>query len=308
MVAALLTDLFETHRPHLLSVAYRLTGSVVDAEDAVQESWLRLAVARQHEIEDLRAWLTTVVSRICLDRLRSAAARREQYVGQWLPEPIVTSAQPSSAPDPLAAVVRKQDARFAALVVMDTLTPPQRVAFVLHDGFAVPFDEIADILGVSVEAARALASRARKALAHSPEPVTDAEHNAAVQQLLEALYRGDVNAVVAALHPDVRTIGDAGGTTATAINVVAGVDKNARLWLGLRTRHGFDDPAVYESGAFEFVLVNGQLGILVHERASEQGRPGTPPRVYGFTVRDGKVWGVYDLVNPAKLEGLRLPH
>ncbi|WP_330183578.1 RNA polymerase sigma factor SigJ [Nocardia sp. NBC_01503] len=308
MVAALLTDLFETHRPHLLSVAYRLTGSVADAEDAVQESWLRLAVARQHEIEDLRAWLTTVVSRICLDRLRSASARREQYVGQWLPEPIVTSPLPSSTPDPLAAVVRKQDARFAALVVMDTLTPPQRVAFVLHDGFSVPFDEIADILGVSTEAARALATRARKALAHTPEPVTDTEHDAAVQQLLEALYRGDVDAVVAALHPDVRTIGDAGGTTATAINVVAGVDKNARLWLGLRTRYGFDDPATYQAGAFEFVLVNGQLGMLMHERASENGRPGTPPRVYGYTVRDGKVWGIYDLVNPAKLKGLRLPH
>ncbi|MCU1646374.1 MAG: sigma-70 family polymerase sigma factor [Nocardia sp.] len=308
MVAALLADLFESHRAHLLSVAYRLTGSVADAEDAVQESWLRLAVARQYEIEDLRAWLTTVVSRICLDRLRSATARREQYVGQWLPEPIVTSPLPSSMPDPLAVVVRKQDARFAALVVMDALTPPQRVAFVLHDGFTVPFDEIGDLLGVSTEAARALATRARKALAHTPEPVTDTEHIAAVQQLLEALYRGDVDGVVAALHPDVRTIGDAGGTTATAMNVVAGVEKNARLWLGLRTRYGFDEPAQVGAGAFEPVLVNGQLGLLVHERASWDGHPGTPQRVYGFTVSDGKVWGIYDLVNPAKLKGIRLPH
>ncbi|MET9488431.1 RNA polymerase sigma factor SigJ [Nocardia sp. NPDC006630] len=308
MVAALLADLFETHRAHLLSVAYRLTGSVADAEDAVQESWLRLAVARQYEIEDLRAWLTTVVSRICLDRLRSATARREQYVGQWLPEPIVTSPLPSSMPDPLAAVVRKQDARFAALVVMDVLTPPQRVAFVLHDGFAVPFDEIAELLGVSTEAARALATRARKALAHLPEPVTDTEHNAAVQQLMEALARGDVDGVVAALHPDVRTIGDAGGTTATAMNVVAGVEKNARLWLGLRSRYGFDEPVQPEAGALEPVLVNGQLGLLVHERASWNGHPGTPQRVYGFTVTGGKVWGIYDLVNPAKLKGIRLPH
>ncbi|WP_327143529.1 RNA polymerase sigma factor SigJ [Nocardia sp. NBC_01327] len=307
MVAALLADLFETHRAHLLSVAYRLTGSVADAEDAVQESWLRLAVARQYEIEDLRAWLTTVVSRICLDRLRSATARREQYVGQWLPEPIVTSPLPSSMPDPLAAVVRKQDARFAALVVMDALTPPQRVAFVLHDGFTVPFDEIGELLGVSTEAARALATRARKALAHMPEPVTDTEHDTAVRQLLEALYRGDVDGVVAALHPDVRTIGDAGGTTATAMNVVAGVEKNARLWLGLRTRYGFDDQE-QSAGAFEPVLVNGQLGLLVHERASWNGHPGTPQRVYGFTVSGGKIWGIYDLVNPAKLKGIRLPH
>ncbi|QLY31637.1 RNA polymerase sigma factor SigJ [Nocardia huaxiensis] len=307
MVAALLADLFESHRPHLLSVGYRLTGSVTDAEDAVQESWLRLAVARQHEIEDLRAWLTTVVSRICLDRLRSAATRRERYVGQWLPEPVVTSPLPSSTPDPLAAVVRKQDARLAALVVLDTLTPPQRVAFVLHDGFSVPFDEIGDILGVSTDAARQLAVRARKAAARAPEPVTDDEHNAAVQALLEALYRGDVDAVVAALHPEIHTVGDAGGTTATAINVVAGVEKNARLWLGLRRKYGLDDVSQIGAGEFEFVLVNGQLGMLIHERAPRDGIPGSPLRVYAFTVRDGKIWSIYDLVNPAKLTGIRLP-
>ncbi|MFE6863020.1 sigma-70 family RNA polymerase sigma factor [Nocardia sp. NPDC057668] len=307
MVAALLADLFEGHRSHLLSVAYRLTGSVADAEDAVQEGWLRLAVARQSEIEDLRAWLTTVVSRICLDRLRSAAVRREQYVGQWLPEPIVTSAAPSSTPDPLAALVRKQDCRFAALVVMDALTPPQRVAFVLHDGFGVPFDEIAGVLDISVEAARQLAVRARKALAHTPEPVPDEEHNLAVQQFLEALLRGDVNSVIAALHPDARTIGDAGGTTGTAINIVEGAEKNTRLWLGLRARYGFNDPERL-AGGFEPVLVNGQLGMLIHERASENGYPGTPMRIYGYTVRDGKVWGIYDLVNPAKLTGVRLPN
>ncbi|GAB4582938.1 RNA polymerase sigma factor SigJ [Nocardia sp. IFM 10818] len=306
MVAALLADLFESHRPHLLSVAYRLTGSVTDAEDAVQESWLRLAVARQHEIEDLRAWLTTVVGRICLDRLRSAAVRREKYVGQWLPEPIVTSALPSSSPDPLAAVVRKQDARFAALVVLDTLTPPQRVAFVLHEGFAVPYDEIAEILDISTEAARQLAARARKAFARTPDPVPDEEHAAVVGQLLAALNSGDVDAVVALLHPEVHTVGDANGTTSTAINVVSGPEKNARLWLGLRTKLGFDVPE--RASGFEFVLVNGQLGVLVHERAPEHGYPGNPMRVYGFTVHEGKVWGIYDLVNPAKLSGIRLPH
>lgn len=307
VVAALLADLFESHRPHLLSVAYRLTGSVTDAEDAVQESWLRLATAPQYEIEDLRAWLTTVVSRICLDRLRSAAARRETYVGQWLPEPIVTGPTPSSTPDPLAAVVRKQDARFAAMVVLDTLTPPQRVAFVLHDGFSVPFDEIGDILGVTTEAARQLATRARKALARSPEPVADPEHGAAVQQLIEALYSGDLEKVVAALHPDVRTIGDAGGTTKTAINVVSGAQKVARFFLGLRRKLGFDNPSGFEAGVFEPVLVNGQFGILVHEREPGEDHEGNQRRVYGFTVQDGKVWGIYDLANPAKLRGIRLP-
>ncbi|MEC3955258.1 RNA polymerase sigma factor SigJ [Nocardia sp. CDC153] len=309
MVAALLADLFETHRPHLLSVAYRLTGSVSDAEDAVQESWLRLSVARQSEIEDLRAWLTTVVGHICLDRLRSAAVRREKYVGQWLPEPVVTAVTPSSTLDPLAAVVRKQEFRFAALVVLDTLTPPQRVAFVLHDGFSMPFSEIADILDVSVDSARQLAARARKAVAAGPAAVSDDEHNAAVQQLLKALSSGDVDAVVAVLHPEVRTVGDGGGQVSTAINVVAGVDRNVKLWTGLFRRFGlFDLDRIGPDRELEPVLVNGQFGILAHERAPHDGIPGSPPRVYAFTVRDGKVWGVYDVVNPAKLGGVRVPH
>ena len=307
MVAALLADLFESHRAHLLSVGYRLTGSVADAEDAVQESWLRLATTRQSEIEDLRAWLTTVVSRICLDRLRSAAKRRESYMGQWLPEPIVTGVTPSTMVGPLESLVRKQDCRFAALVVLDTLTPPQRVAFVLHDGFSVPFDEIAELLEVTPDAARQLASRARKALAASPEPVSDAEHVAAVQRLLEALYSGDVDAVVAALHPESEFVADTGGTTRSAPNLVSGPERIARLALGLLRKYGID-PAEFgraDSTEVEFVSVNGQLGLLLHERAPHDGYPGSPARVLGFTVTDGLVRGTYDLANPAKLTGVR---
>ncbi|QIS17521.1 RNA polymerase sigma factor SigJ [Nocardia terpenica] len=305
MVAALLADLFESHRAHLLSVAYRLTGSVTDAEDAVQESWLRLATARQYEIEDLRAWLTTVVSRICLDRMRSAASRREHYVGQWLPEPVVTSPTPSSTPDPLETVVRKQEFRLAALIVLDTLTPPQRVAFVLHDGFGVPFDEIAGILDVSADAARQLATRARKAVAHTPEPVADTTHVAAVQRLLAALASGDIAAVVAALHPDAEFVADAGGTTRTALKAVVGAEKFARLALSLLTRFDLDlsEP---NSVDFEFVNVNGQLGLLLAERAPRGDVPGSPTRVVGFTVRDGRVGGAYDLSNPMKLTGVRV--
>ncbi|WP_227984504.1 sigma-70 family RNA polymerase sigma factor [Nocardia spumae] len=309
MVAALLADLFESHRAHLLSVGYRLTGSVADAEDAVQESWLRLAGAHQSDIEDLRAWLTTVVSRICLDRLRSAAARRENYVGQWLPEPIVTAVAPSRQPDPLESVVRKQDCRFAALVVLDALTPPQRVAFVLHDAFSVPFDEIAELLDVSPEAARQLAVRARKALAHSPDPVSDADHVAAVQRLLVALAAGDVDAVVAALHPDSVFIGDTGGTAKTAARAILGPDRIARFALGLIRMYRMDPSELSptESTQFEFVSVNGQLGLLMHERAPRDGAPGSPARVIGFAVRDGLIWGTYDIANPGKLGGIRLP-
>ncbi|WP_309234711.1 sigma-70 family RNA polymerase sigma factor [Nocardia sp. XZ_19_385] len=298
MVAAFLADLFESHRAHLLSVAYRLTGSVSDAEDAVQESWLRLAGVHQSEIDDLRAWLTTVVTRICLDRLRSAAARREAYVGQWLPEPVVTGMTASRAPDPLDQVVRKQECRLAAMVVLDTLTPPQRVAFVLHDGLSVPFDEIADILGISADAARQLAVRARKAVAGVPEPVPDAEHEAAVRRLLDALSAGDVAAVTAALHPNSRMVGDANGTTSTAVNVIDGAERIARFLLGLTAKYDLGD-AENATMHYEFALVNGQLGLILK-------RDDGPARVVGFTVSDGTVWGTYDHANPAKLSGVRL--
>ncbi|MEU0872842.1 RNA polymerase sigma factor SigJ [Nocardia brasiliensis] len=301
MVAALLAGQFESHRAHLLSVAYRLTGSVGDAEDAVQESWLRLAGAHQSEIDDLRAWLTTVVSRICLDRLRSAAVRRESYVGQWLPEPVVTGRTRSSTPDPLEIVVRHQDYRLAAMVVLDSLTPPQRVAFVLHEGLSVPFTEIAQLLDVSPEAARQLAARARKAVAHTPPPVPDAEHEAAVHRFLDALGSGDVRAVAAALHPDSIVIGDADGTTSTAINVVQGADRIARFYLGIVRKYGMTPDAADPMFTAELVSVNGQLGVAV--TAADEDRPA---RVIGFTIRDGLVWGTYDLANPAKLTGVRL--
>src|ERR1700761_8845276 len=154
---------FEALRPHLMSVAYRLTGTVADAEDIVQEAWLRWA-RQDNAIADLRAWLTTVVSRLGLDRLRSAAHRRETYTGNWLPEPVVTGLPDSHEPDPLSEVVAQEDARFAAMVVLERLSPDQRVAFVLHDGFAVPFADVAQVLGTSEAAARPLASRARKAV------------------------------------------------------------------------------------------------------------------------------------------------
>ncbi len=295
MVSPFLADLFESHRTHLLSVAYRLTGSVGDAEDAVQESWLRLAGVHQSEIDDLRAWLTTVVSRICLDHLRSAAVRRETYVGQWLPEPIVTT--PTRTTDPLDVVVRDQDSRMAAMVVLDALTPQQRVALVLHDSLDVPFDEIAAIIGVSPDAARQLAVRARKAAAKAPEPVADEVHDAAVRRFLAALATGDVAAVAATLHPDATFTADAGGTTKTALNVVEGADRIARLALGLWRKH------LLEAGLeLTPAAVNGQSGLVLTDPNSPFGRP---VRVIGFAVREGKVWAAYDFANAAKLSGAR---
>src|SRR5690242_9153654 len=182
---------FEELRPHLLAVAYRLTGTFADAEGIVQDAWIRWA-ANRAPIVDLRAWLTTVVSRLGLDRLRSASHRREAYFGEWLPEPVVTRFDGN---DPLTVVVAGEDARFAAMVVLERLTPDQRVAFVLHDGFAVPFPEIAEVLGVSSASARQLASRARRAVADVPPAVPADTHNEVAGALMAALAAGDLEAV-----------------------------------------------------------------------------------------------------------------
>jgi RNA polymerase sigma-70 factor (ECF subfamily) len=292
-------DAFEAERPRLLNVAYRLTGSVADAEDAVQEAWLRLDRTTA-VVDNLQAWLTTVVSRICLDRLTSAAARRETYVGQWLPEPLVTPLDPTG--DPLEAVVRDEANRMAALVVLDVLPPDQRVAFVLHDAFGVPFDQIAAVLSIEPANARQLASRARKAVADPPPPVPAEEHLAAVGRFLAAMATGDLDAVLATLHPDALAMGDAGGTTSTALNVIHGADKVARFFLGLLRRYGDDSLA-----AMQPVLVNGELGVASTGWTGATSRLSSPARVAGFTVRDGLVYAAYDLANPDKLRGVRLP-
>ena len=294
-------EAFEIERPRLLNVAYRLTGSVVDAEDAVQDAWLRLERAdADTPPSNLQAWLTTVVSRLCLDRLGSAAKRRESYVGQWLPEPVVTTYDATD--DPLTALVRDEDARFAALVVLEVLPPAQRVAFVLHDAFDVPFDEIAEILDVDPANARQLASRARKAVAEPPPPVSDEQHLAAVSRFVEAMATGDLDAIIATLHPDALVMGDANGTTSTAVNVIHGAEKFARFYLGLMNRYG---PQALEG--MVPVLVNGQLGFFTAGWTGETAKQSSPSRVAAFAVRDGKVWATYDIANPDKHAGVRLP-
>jgi RNA polymerase sigma-70 factor (ECF subfamily) len=295
-----LVDAFETHRRHLVSVGYRMTGSVADAEDAVQESWLRLQDADADAIVDLRAWLTTVVGRLCVDHLRSASVRRESYVGQWLPEPVVTPLAGTATADPLDVVVRDEDARLAAMIVLDSLGPDQRTAFVLHDGFGVPFDVIAGVLDTTVANTRQLASRARRTVAAADVPADDPDHDAAVERLVVAMASGNLDAVLDALHPDALVIGDAGGTTRTAVNVVHGADRFARFFLGLIGRYG---PAAL-AGA-EPVLVNGRLGFILPGSPGDDTHPGFPRRVQGFTVRNGKVWAAYDFANQSKLTGIR---
>jgi RNA polymerase sigma-70 factor, ECF subfamily len=287
---------FEALRPHLMSVAYRLTGTVVDAEDIVQEAWLRWnSAGPRGSIADLRAWLTTVVSRLGLDRLRSAAHRRETYTGNWLPEPVVTG---FDGADPLSAVVAGEDARFAAMVVLERLSPGQRVAFVLHDGFAVPFAEVAQILGTNEAAARQLASRARKAITAEPPPTPDPSHNEVVGKLMAAMADGDLDAVVALLHPDVTFTGDSDGKAPTAVQVLRGADKVVRFMFGLAQRYG---PSMFT--AYELGLVNGELGIYTAGCPASDGYHEMLPRITAMTVRDGKVCALWDIANPDKFTG-----
>jgi RNA polymerase sigma-70 factor, ECF subfamily len=295
---------FEALRPHLMAVAYRLTGTVADAEDIVQEAWLRWdgqGPTRRTAIDDLRAWLTTVVSRLGLDRLRSAAHRRETYTGNWLPEPVVTGLDRA---DPLAAVVAREDARFAAMVVLERLSPDQRVAFVLHDGFAVPFAEVAGVLGTSEAGARQLASRARKAVTADPPPKPDPSHDEVVGRLMAAMAAGDLDAVVSLLHPDVTFNGDSNGKAPTAVQVIRGPDKVVRFMLGLAQRYG---PAMFTS--YQLGLVNGELGIYTAGCPASDGYRGMMPRIMALTVRDGKVCALWDVANPDKFTGspLRRP-
>ncbi|HYR16835.1 MAG TPA: sigma-70 family RNA polymerase sigma factor [Mycobacterium sp.] len=295
MATTAFVDEFEALRPHLMAVAYRLTGTVADAEDIVQDAWLRWSSAEPESIIDLRAWLTTVVSRLGLDRLRSAAHRRETYVGEWLPEPVVTG---FDGDDPLAAVVAGEDARFAAMVVLERLNPDQRVAFVLHDGFAVPFGEIAEVLGISEASARQLASRARRAVASAPPSVADETHNEAAGALMAALAAGEMDAVVRLLHPDVTFTGDSNRRAPTAARVIHGPDKVARFLFGLARRYG---PEWLSTN--QLAMVNGQLGSYTRGAAARDSYPAMTPRVTAMTVRDGKVCAIWDIANPDKFSG-----
>ena len=307
LVEGAAADVFERERPYLLSVAYRLTSSWADAEDAVARAWPRWAVAASDETDPVRvprAWLTRAVSRQALDHLRSAQVRREQYVGPWLPEPLVTAAPAAGgpgggpgggpAPDPLDVVVRDESVRLAFLVVLDTLTPEQRVAFVLHDVLDLPFREVADVLGCEEATARQHASRARRRVAEAdPEPRAPAgEVAVVVERLAAALATGDVEGVAMLLAPDVVAVSDGGGIVAAARRVVRGVDHVSRFLASLPTRYAPDL-------TIEPVLVNGDLGW--HARQTPR-LPHHPEQVVvTFALREGRISAVYNVSSPEKL-------
>jgi RNA polymerase sigma-70 factor, ECF subfamily len=284
----LLAEHFEESRTHLRAVAYRMLGSVSEADDAVQESWLRLGRSDTDQVENLPAWLTTVVARVCLDILRSRKSRREEPLGAHLPEPIVSS---EDGLDPEHEALLADSVGLALLVVLETLTPPERLAFVLHDMFAVPFDEIAPIVGRSPAAARQLASRARRRVrGAAPAPDADvARQREVVDAFLAAARDGDFDALLAVLDPDVVLRVDRGPTPPGAsreVRSAAAVIEETRTFASL-------------AASARPALVNGAAGIVVAPR-------GRPIAVAGFTVAHGKIVEIDLLADPTRLRELDL--
>jgi RNA polymerase sigma factor (sigma-70 family) len=284
----LLADRFEANRTHLRAVAYRMLGSVSEADDAVQESWLRLSRTDSSAVENLGGWLTTVVARVSLDMLRARKSRREVTLGPHLPEPIVSSAD---GVDPEHEALLADSVGLALLVVLEKLSPAERLAFVLHDMFAVPFDEIAPIVGRSPAAARQLASRARREVrGTTPEPDTDpARQREVADAFLAAARDGDFDALVALLDPDVVLRVDSGPSRLRPSREVRGAREVAKQAFAFRRLARFTRPA----------LVNGAVGYVV-------APGGRPFAVAGLTVADGKVVEIDILADRARLRELDL--
>jgi len=283
----LLSKEFELHRPHLRAVAYRMLGSMTEAEDAVQESWLRLARTDAEAVSNLGGWLTTVVARVALDMLRARRSRHEDYIGSWLPEPIVSV---ETGEDPEHEALLADSVGLALLVVLDTLTPAERLAFVLHDMFGVSFEEIAPIVDRTPAAARQLASRARRRVrGATPSPDPDlAQQRRVVDAFLAASRAGDFEALVAVLDPDVVFRVDGGGVPPRARPPVVGAEAVARQVLTRGSRFApFARPAI----------VNGAAGLVIVPVAE-------PIAVVGFTVAGGRIAEIDLVADPAKLRGL----
>ncbi|HLM29201.1 MAG TPA: sigma-70 family RNA polymerase sigma factor [Acidimicrobiales bacterium] len=283
----LLADRFEEHRTRLKAVAYRLLGSLSEAEDAVQQAWLRLTRADTDEIVNLGGWLTTVVSRICLDMLRSRQARAEEAFDTHVPDPIVTSADWL---DPEHEAVLADSVGVALQVVLDRLNPPERLAFVLHDMFAVPFDDVATLAGRTPDSVRQLASRARRRVADSaPIPDKDvARQRDTVDAFFAAARGGDFEALVAVLDPDVVLHADGGRPEVSAL--VRGAATVAKRAIMFRAPAATVVP----------VLVNGAAGVIVVV-------DGKPTSLMAFTVRDGRIAQIDSIADPDRLASLGLP-
>jgi RNA polymerase sigma factor (sigma-70 family) len=286
-----LAQRFEEHRSHLRAVAYRMLGSISEADDALQEAWLRLNRSDTSEIENLGGWLTTVVGRVCLDILRSRRSRREGPLGVHVPEPIVSRADEI---DPEREALLADSVGLALLVVLETLSPAERLAFVLHDMFSVPFEEIASIVGRSPTAARQLASRARRRV-QGAAPAPDADltrQREVVDAFLAAARDGDFDALLAVLDPDVVLRSDGGLVRPGLTREVRGAATVAEqaLTFSKFIRSARTRPA----------LVNGAAGVV------SWSPDGQPFSVMAFTIRQGKIVEIDILADPEHLDQLDL--
>jgi RNA polymerase sigma-70 factor, ECF subfamily len=285
-----LTERFEQDRTRLRAVAYRMLGSFAEAEDAVQEAWLRASKSDASGVDNLGAWLTTIVARVCLNALRSRRARREEPMGVHVPDAIISRADGTSPEDD---VLLADAVGLALQVVLEELTPAERIAFVLHDMFGLSFDEIARVVGRSPATARQLASRARRRVrgADAPAPDPDlASQREVVDAFFAAAHHGDLDALVAVLDPDVVVRTDGGAAFAELSGVRRGAANVARQTLAIA------NPAVPKLP----VLVNGAPGVVVIA-------DGQLFAVMGFTVSNGKVVEVNAILDPERLRTLDLP-
>lgn len=283
------TEQFEDNRAHLLGVARRMLGSATEADDAVQEAWLRLSRTATEDVRNMRGWLTTVVSRVCLDMLRARQARREEFGDGWMPEPILTV---DTCGDPEQETLMAESVGLALLVVLETLSPSERLAFVLHDMFGVSFEEIAPIVERSVPATRQLASRARRRVQGAPErEAADRVRQArVVEAFLEASRNGDFEALLAVLDPNVVFRGDAGLSGLPVPAELRGADRVARLVLARGTPTApLGRPAIVNGRPGAIVVRNQRLIAAV-----------------AFTIEGDRVVAMDLVVDPVKLDAVRI--
>ncbi|MEY9989667.1 RNA polymerase sigma-70 factor (ECF subfamily) [Streptomyces sp. V4I8] len=285
------TDVFEEHRPVLLGVAYRMLGRVADAEDVVQEAWLRWTNADRSEVREPRGYLVRITTRLAIDRLRQVKARGETYIGPWLPEPYVTDFG-DTVPDTAERAVLADSVSLAVLVVLESLSPLERAVFVLREAFGYPYAEIANMLDRGEAAVRQLAGRARK---HVDErrpryEVDPVQRRDLTERFLAAAAEGDLEGLMSLLAPDVRLVGDSGGKAKAPVRVLETADKVGRFLVGVAQK------GVAEV-SFRFLEVNGGPAVLV--RSGDK-----PDSVFQLDVVDGRIQAVYIIRNPDKLTSL----
>ena len=277
-------DPIAPYRRRLLGLAYRMLGSRSDAEDVVQDAWLRFADA--NDVRNPEAFLVTVVTRLCLDRLKSAKAQREIYVGPWLPEPVFdTDGLATDATTELA-----DDLSFALLLALDRLSPQERAAFLLHDIFEIPFSEIAAMIGRSEPACRQLATRARRAVRDERPPPAAApdSHEHLLKAFVEAVASGDLSRLTGLLREDAVAVTDGGGRKSAALNPIHGADKIARVFIGLAGKNAHRDIRI------EPAMINGSIGALLY-------LDGELDHTLSVSIDGGKIAAIYLVRNPDKL-------